>query len=519
MVTMVLLAPLFVITPSVSADSEDPPIIGFDFDNGLRIDDDDNSNNQSCEGDDCWISLTGTIEFSASETLPTFPYGVFWNLYGGSGDISVTSLTNPIDSLQELHSENGRTTWSWEANFEIRWPSCTCHFELVVSNDSMTWKNTRVIFMGETMRSGLLIYSPDPISGWTDHTSWPEVLSVADYEWVHETLTVTGWAAHPTIWANPETRFFTYPAYDAADTCPFSVADSDMTQLLSVISTEGDYSTTLNVSSLEDGWHNLYVENYDPSGIAYYQKCVGIRINNAPPEIVISGDSYYIEGLGEVTFDASESDDPYWGREGLDYMWVLRKPSHSGQTPIDIQIGGSTYSMPADSGGDYSLTLRLTDSGGVPSTAVFEFVIENQKPFAAASVSGIQMVDGETIKLSGSDGWDLDASYSSDSENDISSLRCVWKIDYEPIFEGCLRTLTWPSEADSDSCILTLEVIDDDEDYSSISVILIHPDSTDPLPYSLIVLLVSALFLISAIFLRYRSSDDSTGIPSWDSDK
>ena len=63
-VTMVLLAPLFVITPSVSADSEDPPIIGFDFDNGLRIDDDDNSNNQSCEGDDCWISLTGTIGMS-----------------------------------------------------------------------------------------------------------------------------------------------------------------------------------------------------------------------------------------------------------------------------------------------------------------------------------------------------------------------------------------------------------------------------------------------------------------------
>ena len=66
---------------------------------------------------------------------------------------------------------------------------------------------------------------------------------------------------------------------------------------------------------------------------------------------------------------------------------------------------------------------------------------------------------------------------------------------------------------------MTLEVIDNDETFSSISVILIHPDSTEPLPYSLIVLLVSALFLISAILLRYRSSDDSTGIPSWDSDK
>ena len=76
--------------------------------------------------------------------------------------------------------------------------------------------------------------------------------------------------------------------------------------------------------------------------------------------------------------------------------------------------------------------------------------------------------------------------------------------------EMCIR--------DSLESILTLDVIDDDEAFTSISVILIHPDSTEPLPYSVIVLLVSALFMLSAIFLRYRSSDDSTGIPTWDSD-
>ena len=62
------------------------------------------------------------------------------------------------------------------------------------------------------------------------------------------------------------------------------------------------------------------------------------------------------------------------------------------------------------------------------------------------------------------------------------------------------------------------EVIDDDDEFSSISVLLIHPDSSEPLPYSVIVLLVSALFMLSAIFLRYRSTDESTGIPTWDSD-
>ena len=201
----------------------------------------------------------------------------------------------------------------------------------------------------------------------------------------------------------------------------------------------------------------------------------------------------------------------------MEYMWVLRKPSHSGQTPLDVQIGGSTYSLPADSGGNYTLTVRLTDSGGVSSTTVIEFDVENKIPNAVASVSGTPMIDGSTIRLSGGDGWDLDASGSSDTENDLASLRCVWKIDYEPMYEGCERTFTWPQDSDLEA-ILTLDVIDDDEAFTSISVLLIHPDSSEPLPYSVIVLLVSAVFMLSAILLRYRSTDETSGIPTWDSD-
>ena len=65
---MVLLAPLFVITPSVSAESEDPPIIGFDFENGMRI----VTNETGQWPDDGWITLSGTIE-SVSYTHLTLP--------------------------------------------------------------------------------------------------------------------------------------------------------------------------------------------------------------------------------------------------------------------------------------------------------------------------------------------------------------------------------------------------------------------------------------------------------------
>ena len=473
--TMLLLAPLFVITPLVSAESEDPAIIGFDFENGL-------STNET-------ILLSGSIEFDS------IPDSVVWTIVSES-----ETLTGElIDNLQELDSQNDRMIWTWHTDLNVAELSvCTCYFTITVSFEDSSWTDTRVIFVGDTMRSGLLIHYPE------------------DADWAQGSLTVFGWSSHPTVWANSEIRFYSYPAISSVQACS-EEGNSDTTQLLSVISTAGDYYTSLDISSLDDGWHSLYVENYDPSRVAFAQQCVAIRVNNFSPQISIVGDYYFVENSGEISFDASASDDLYWGREGMEYMWVLRKPSHSGQTPLDIQIGGSTYSLPADSGGNYTLTVRLTDSGGASSTTVFEFDVENKIPNAVASVSGTPMLDGSTIRLSGGDGWELDASGSSDTENDLANLRCVWKIDYEPMFEGCERTFTWPQDTGLEA-ILTLDVIDDDEAFTSISVLLIHPDSSEPLPYSVIVLLVSAVFMLSAILLRYRSTDETSGIPTWDSD-
>jgi len=46
---------------------------------------------------------------------------------------------------------------------------------------------------------------------------------------------------------------------------------------------------------------------------------------------------------------------------------------------------------------------------------------------------------------------------------------------------------------------------------------LVNPDVSEPLPYPLIALAISAIFMVSAILLRYRSSDDSASIPKWKS--
>lgn len=482
LVTLLVTASLsLIITTSAADGPDDIPLIGFDFENGQRY-------NES-------MILSGFIE---DEIKPT---RVSWRM-----DPTVDSLWGDISSsLEVIESSDSRTSWAWSILFddtdvEILSP-CTCYVSITVETvTGDSWESSRVVFLGDTSKSAIIVEYPEP------------------GDWVHESLLIVGWSEYPMTWTPPELRFFANPALSSIDACS-SEADSDMSAHLSVRIPDGEFSELLDISGLNDGWHSLYAENYDPSGVTYSQECIPVRINNLAPSIFIEGPEHSLEGAGNLFFDASSSDDQVWGREGMHYMWVLRKPSHSGQTPLDIVMGEDkgTMTISTSNSGDYSLTLTVTDAGGVTNTNVKEFTIQNVVPLAIGSLDGSPIENGDRIKLSPGSEWALDGSLSVDSENDQENLRCVWKIDHKPVYEGCIRTLYWPSDA-GDEAILTLDVIDDDDDYGSISALLVHPDASDPLPYPLIVLVISTLFMLSAILLRFRSSEDSSSIPKWKSD-
>ena len=143
-----------------------------------------------------------------------------------------------------------------------------------------------------------------------------------------------------------------------------------------------------------------------------------------------------------------------------------------------------------------------------------EFSIINQPPLAKLSISGESLSDGDKMVLSDLLEWDLDASQSLDTGNDIDGLRCVWKINYKTIYEGCERSLQWPEGDDNDSILLTLDVIDDDEEFSSISVELYRANSENQIPFSVIVLILSTLFFISSVIYSRRRNGDME-IPKW----
>ena len=481
---MLVVASLFTaVTTTVADQPDDIPLIGFDFDNGF-------STNQT-------TVISGSIEDEVK------PASVTWSIVASEPYLVELDSGDFSDILEASDSSGSRPIWTWSLEIDVaEYSPCTCYLTVTVETASEGFTQShRVLFLGDTSRSAIIVDSPEP------------------GDWVHGFISVSGWSMYPMTWTTPELRLFAKPASSSIDACS-TEADSDMSAHLSIIIPDGEFSESLDISGLEDGWHSLYAENYDPSGVTYSQECVPIQVNNLAPSISIEGPDHSLEGASDLFFDASATDDPVWGREELHYMWVLRKPSHSGQTPLQIVMGQDKGMMtiPTGSSGDYTLTLVVTDAGGISSTMVKIFTIQNVVPKAIASLDDSSIEDGSRIKLSPGSEWMLDASLSEDSENDQSGLRCVWKIDHQPVYEGCIRALSWPLDA-RDEIILTLDVIDDDDEYGSISVLLVHPEAGEPLPYSLIVLVISTLFMLSAILLRYRSSDDSSSIPKWKSDE
>ena len=88
-------------------------------------------------------------------------------------------------------------------------------------------------------------------------------------------------------------------------------------------------------------------------------------------------------------------------------------------------------------------------------------------------------------------------------------------MDNSPLYEGCERSFTW-LEDDDYRAELTLEVIDDDGEFATITVMLIHPDEVKPFPIALVVFAFSTLFLTYALVNRFRGNNQQS-IPKWKS--
>ena len=213
---MLVVASLFTaVMPAAADQPDDIPLIGFDFENG-------HYSNGSLE-------ISGFVE---DEVRPT---KVQWRLEPTDG-----ALEGDISSsLEVIDTSSSRVSWAWsiilnDSVVETISP-CTCYVSITVQSETGdTWEASRVMFLGDTSRSAIIVDSPEP------------------GDWVHGFISVSGWSMYPMTWTTPELRIFAKLASNSIDACS-SEADSDMSAHLSIIIPDGEFSESLDISGLADG--------------------------------------------------------------------------------------------------------------------------------------------------------------------------------------------------------------------------------------------------------------------------
>ena len=486
LLSLLCFAVLLAASSSVQADSEDdPPLISIDVENGA--------------------STTDTITFTGILEDEVEPSEFFWRVAKNGTAFDGGDLKS---SLDEIDSTSSRPQWAW--SFDLSFfatGECACYVSLHSKDASGAEKiETRVVFMADENtthllgfliiedQAGTLVSSSLSISGW-----------IGTYLDDEMTLGIQSSLAQGLITTShiPEV---------------FACAGSSTAQQVTIIS-GGDFEIEWDISSKLDGWLDVELmacslERAFADGASVHYS---IRVNNAPPIIKLDGIDSVEETNEWHTFDASLTEDPYWGRTDMYYVWTLRRPSHTGTLPVDVQMGDdlTTYSVSATSSGNFTLSLTVYDQGGLSSTSVVEFDIHNRVPTASLAIDGIAVIDGEEIRLKTPSNTLIDATSSTDTENDAGVLRCIWLFDGIPLYEGCNRDFVWPDE-NVHRAWLTLEVIDDDGEVATLSVQLVHPDEVKPFPVALIGLVFSALFLTYAIAQRLRGGSEKS-IPKWKS--
>ena len=474
------------------SDISDPPIIGFNDFNGIFVDE-----NSTLSGFIVSSVLPDSTEWYVSELLI-------------SGELS--AITQPLElTVEEIFSsqDDGLSRWSWEiSNFMDGFVNgtgganvCACYLTVMVTSGIHQSSRSLAFFVGDSDSPGITLDNEEDrlsteldVSGWASSPSGEPVPASIS---ISNELSSTG-------------RCSSQPDRSLLNT-------NTNTSITEYLSLDGYFSASIDISSLVDGWYSLWYSlnstSVDEPSINY---CTKALVDNSNPVASIEGPESSQEGDGDLIFDAGDSYDPFWGKDSLSYIWSLIKTGPAGNYIVDSSEGtDSSFFVVEDStSGEYILSLIVVDGQGMIDQNVHEFSIANQPPLAKLSISGESFSDGDKVQLSDLPEWNLDATQSLDTSNDVEGLRCVWKINYKTIYEGCERTLLWPEGNNNDTILLTLDVIDDDEEYSSITVELSRVNTESSIQLPIIVLMLSTLFFISSLIYSRRRNDDME-IPKW----
>ena len=280
----------------------------------------------------------------------------------------------------------------------------------------------------------------------------------------------------------------------------------------------GKMNLQYNLSSLDDGWVSIFVEIGNDNNWSNQIACITSKIDLQPPIISIDAPIEIDEKIGLLIIDSSSTFDPHWGRDGLQYFWTYQQIDDPYSIPISTE-GDSTgiFTFDASYSGIYQFNLSVIDKASHTSRQSVIIEILNVRPEANMRIDSVPVMDGQVIRLTNEESWNVDATYSIDTQNDIDNLTYTWWLDGKPIMSGIDRVLTRP-ENDNEMHELTLMVEDNDRAADWVTVTIgIAGTPSDPNETSAsnrVVATISVLILMCTMLVFFIISGRDSRTPN-----
>jgi|GEM_PF-794809 len=488
---------------SLSGEVDYPPTISIDQPHGLVYDE--------------LVVVTGMVW---DEVIPS---DLHWQLEK-NGEIELEgSVLNSLTENLTWASPEGRA-WNWNLIFNISsLTPCACTLAIHAVDQSQQITGDSIIVFGgaegEYIQPHLLIDGPNQGEQWRG------------------TITLTGSAAEAT--ATPLTiEWATLFSPQASRSCSRGhleeyVSVTEWNAAAQTVDTLGRFDVPIETADLADGWHLLVARASDGRGNYSATACTFVALHNQPPTAVITGPVELNESA-LAHFDASNSDDPVWGKDGLRFTFIVQ--SNKSSFPPEVHDLGETRSWGwyANQSGTFEVRVLVTDTSGLYSTNSTTVIVHNVEPVAAASIEGTSFDSDIVIRLPDTTHWSVDASLSTDTANDLGGLDYLWYIDGEPKAIGREQVIRreWIGD-ERVTHLLTLKVTDDDGEADWVEVFIgIEGTQSDPLwvqPASLseqlvnsvggnlnmLLIFMLALVAIAALTMRLTIHDSTSDIPRW----
>ena len=453
---------------------------------------------------------TDLLNLNGTANMPL--HAAQWRLFDQQGGSDSPPLLTG-DYLSSV-TPSGEQRWSWTLVVDVSHLNCTCVLTIAQGDELHSPRAHITLYIGDTNHRPVL---QQPMQS-------TYLLAGGDLEITLDAVTPSGTLNGSVI------SFTVCEAPNAV-----CLKEPDSVKLNSTLSDKLHLHLNATTLPLADGIWKITVVLSDRALTASNPVSYTLQLDRQAPLVIltssiqesqptpaVAGDESVNAVMyeGEEVFFTAEVSDGYEGESEV-LTWSKISPDGQVSTFSDASfITPASVTLRPDVAGDWSVVLLVRDSAGHLVRTTSTFTVANADPVAQVFLDGLQIQQGDVIVAPTGGSWTLNATKTTDTDNDLTSLRYNWYVDGALIqTQGAVFDSAKIDTSGSHE--IELVVVDDDDAESRLVFSLDIPQDQvsgsegmlggNSFTLGLVFIIGVAGFLLA----RMGSSEPETSLPKW----